>query len=750
MKKAIYSLLMVCCINTAANAQNFLDNYIGAVVTPTVIANNANQVNQPQDLDFKPNTNELWIANRGTANGGSVVIIYNAGLPNQTSQLRQDSHTGHFMRFPPAIAFGDDGFWACVSEIQSTAGGNSTFMGPALWTGDTAITGRVFQNNWVNGLPLGSHYDMLHQSPFAMGIAHDSALAYWVNDGHNGNICLYDFVQHHGPGYDNHSAGKIWRYIDVTVTRVANIPSHMILDKATGWLYFIDGGTKKIKRMNTNTGNITGALNVPATASEPLASYQKVETATVEDLATLATQPCGIDFYKNRLVVSDNTNGNIYIYNTSGVFTLMTTINTGLAGMMGVKVGPDGRIWCVNKTTNTVYRLDATAPVKDVAITSIVSPIVQNFKPNFYSTAFSDCNANITPVATIMNKGTTTITSVSLQYTVNNGAPVTHNWSGSLAAGATANVTFPVSAVVNGNHLLKITAINVNGSPDDVDLNNTMEGSFRTFNPAVNYPYTEDFAAAVFPPANWNVVQYNPNNKMSRVSAGGFGLSTGCMKMDNFSGAEDISGQKDYLISPKINMSTATSGARLIFSVGHAQYDASTNDKLEVLVSTNCGSTWTSIYNKAGAVLSTAPISASAWTPTAAQWRSDTVSMSSYAGQAEVLLAFHTTSNFGNNIYIDDILVNQGPTSVSDLGFDDVIMASPNPVAGLLHLNFKKSWSENISGKIVSFDGKVVREFNLPGNQVLYDIDMSGLSNGVYSLVINTDKTVYSKKIIKQ
>ncbi|MBK9481671.1 MAG: hypothetical protein IPO02_06740 [Bacteroidetes bacterium] len=171
----------------------------------------------------------------------------------------------------------------------------------------------------------------------------------------------------------------------------------------------------------------------------------------------------------------------------------MTTITTGLPGMMGVKVGPDGRIWCVNKTTNTVYRLDATAPAKDVALTAIISPVVQNYKPNFYSTSFSSCLANITPIATILNKGTSIITSVSFQYTVNNGTPVTHNWTGTLASGATANVTFPLSAVVNGNHLLKITAINVNGTPDDVDLNKTIEGSFRAFNPAANYPFTETF-----------------------------------------------------------------------------------------------------------------------------------------------------------------------------------------------------------------------------------------------------------------
>src|SRR5688572_12300207 len=177
MKKNLYLILALCSVISFAKAQsNYIDNYLGATVTSTIVASGINQVNQPQDLDFKPNTNELWISNYGTASGGSNVIIYNAGMPNQTSEYRKDSHTAHFMRNPSAIAFGDDGKWACVSEIQSTNGGSSTFMGPALWTGDTAIFARVFQNNWINGFPLGSHYDMLHQSPFAMGIAHDSAM----------------------------------------------------------------------------------------------------------------------------------------------------------------------------------------------------------------------------------------------------------------------------------------------------------------------------------------------------------------------------------------------------------------------------------------------------------------------------------------------------------------------------------------------------------------------------------------------
>ncbi len=243
----------------------------------TVIGSSSNLVNQPRDLDFKPNSNELWVCNYGTSAGGSMVVFFDAGQGNQTSQYRKDSHSGHFMIYPSAIAFGDIGQWAGVNEIQNTNPSSATFMGPGLWLSDTSIFARVFQNNWVGGYPLGSHIDMLHQSPFAMGIAHDSAMAYWVMDGYNGNICKYDFVQDHGPGYDDHSAGKIWRYIDVAVTREPQVPSHMVLDKASGWLYFIDGGTKKIKRMDTNSGSVTGTLTTPSTAQEQLAGYWKVE-----------------------------------------------------------------------------------------------------------------------------------------------------------------------------------------------------------------------------------------------------------------------------------------------------------------------------------------------------------------------------------------------------------------------------------------------------------------------------------------
>ena len=375
MKKTL-TLIVTSALCCSALAQNTIDRYLTDALTYTDIVTSSDQVNNPRDLDFKPYTNELWVMLRGTS-GGSMVIVRNAGLLDQTDQFKKDSHSSHFMVQASAMAFSDNGEFAAVSEVQNTASPTSTFMGPGLWNADPNIFATVFQNNWVSGEPLGSHIDMLHQSPYAMGIAADSAKVYWVMDGHFGNIVRYDFVQDHGPGYDYHGAGKIWRYTDVDVVRVPDVPSHMVLDKANGWLYFIDGGPKQIKRLNVNSGSVVGNLSVPSTSNEPLAGYYDVQGATVEIVDTWTTQPCGMDYANGRLIVSDHTNGDIRIYDVTGTPTQLGIISTGQSSIMGLKVGPDGRIWFVNNEADKVVRIDPLPLTNDAAITAIVAPVTK-------------------------------------------------------------------------------------------------------------------------------------------------------------------------------------------------------------------------------------------------------------------------------------------------------------------------------------------------------------------------------------
>jgi len=347
---------MSCC---SVNAQNQLDKYTTSTNTFTEIGGATHGVNKPHDLDFVPGRpSECWVLNK-EANGGSVVLFFNTGKSNQTHQFRRDSHNEHFMARAVAIAFGDNNYFVSAQEIKSTASASSTFMGPALWSSDTTIFARMHQNNWVSGQLLGSHIDMLHQSPFGMGVAHDNANIYWYFDGHNGNICKYDFSTPHGIGEDDHSDGRIHRYTDVTVTRKPNVPSHMVVDKQNSWLYYVDGGTGRVLRMKTTSGTVGGNLTPASTGNEPLAEYKAVTGATNEVMVSGLTSPCGVDYRKDRLIVSDYSTGNIHIYNTTTApATLVGTIITGGPGVMGVRITDDNKIWYVNATTNKFMRID--------------------------------------------------------------------------------------------------------------------------------------------------------------------------------------------------------------------------------------------------------------------------------------------------------------------------------------------------------------------------------------------------------
>ncbi|MEP7170171.1 MAG: T9SS type A sorting domain-containing protein, partial [Bacteroidota bacterium] len=272
-------------------------------------------------------------------------------------------------------------------------------------------------------------------------------------------------------------------------------------------------------------------------------------------------------------------------------------------------------------------------------------------------------------------------------------------------------------------------------------------------NPPSTIPFIEGFTATTLPPAGWNYVNFNKNCKMSRVTVGGFGLSVGSMKMDNYSGSMDITGQKDYLMSPIIDMTSASANTWLRFNVAYAKYNTSSNDALQVVVSTDCGNTWTSVYNKSGTTLSTAPTTTGAFTPTATQWRTDSVSMAAYAGQSEVILNFTSISNYGNNFYVDDIFVGDVPTGISENAFTNSLSVYPNPTSDVLYFSLNgnvlkdkiKITLSDIQGKEVYSTGEV----NIVPNQTnSIQLKKLGLAKGMYFLNLTQGSSKAVKKII--
>ncbi len=338
----------------------------GVGFNEVTIADSSDYLDDPRDLEFHPGrANELWIANRAT---DTITIVENTGLENQTSQNRADSHRNHFLEEVSAISFGAyhpefDYQWGSAQESRNTYDGQANpnnFMGPALWP--SSLSHFAIENqNTGNGL-LGSHIDMLHESPYGVGIAHDYDNVYWYNDGYYGELVRYDFQEDHDTGEHDHSDGIVRRYSDVQLTHSYGTPSHMVMDKSNGILYIADAGANRVVWVNTDDPTTT-STNIMDDASrlEPLAEYSRIGGVEWGILATGLNLPSGIALADGQLFVSENGNGKIVAYDLASdgkSAVQLDKIQTTATSIMGLEVGPNGHLYYVDNGQDEVVRID--------------------------------------------------------------------------------------------------------------------------------------------------------------------------------------------------------------------------------------------------------------------------------------------------------------------------------------------------------------------------------------------------------
>lgn len=299
-----------------------------------------------------------------------------------------------------------------------------------------------------------------------------------------------------------------------------------------------------------------------------------------------------------------------------------------------------------NLGPNTLDMYDPNAVVitLDTRIQSVTSPTGNLCSGN-----------NIVPVVVLKNNGTQTITSVAIKYAIDNGTFSTFNWTGSLATGQTSNVNLPAVNTTPGAHTFRAATLLPNGGTDLNPANDTAASTFTVLNVSpVTLPFTQGFEGT-FPPTGWTVT--NPQNAgWASANVGGFGTSSKSAFIDNYSTTTSLAGNIDDLTTPYIDVTSAGTPFNLTFDVAYARYNATYFDSLFVQASTDCGTTWTTVYSKGNSALATAPDnSTSNFSPTASQWRTETVSLNAFAGGSPVQLRFRNVSGWGNNAYIDNV-----------------------------------------------------------------------------------------------
>ena len=87
-------------------------------------------------------------------------------------------------------------------------------------------------------------------------------------------------------------------------------------------------------------------------------------------------------------------------------------------------------------------------------------------------TAQALCGDNYLPSFSLMNVGTTTLTSAQISYQIDNGTAQQYNWSGSLNQWQTQSITLPTVQLAAGAHTFSVTVSNPNQVLDENPTNN--------------------------------------------------------------------------------------------------------------------------------------------------------------------------------------------------------------------------------------------------------------------------------------
>ena len=359
------------------------------------------------------------------------------------------------------------------------------------------------------------------------------------------------------------------------------------------------------------------------------------------------------------------------------------------------------------------------------------------------------CNSIFTPVISLQNNGSDTLRSLVITTVVDNSATESYSWSGSLATQNTVSVTLNALTISEGVHSLVIYTSLPNNGADGNTKNDTLLSTVQ-YNQALSSNITESFEGTVFPPTGWDIV--NPDKRVTWekvTNAAKTGNASVRVNNFNYNGL----GQRDFLRLPEAVVAGADS-VFLSFQVAAAVYtDPATTgnnwDTLQVLVSTNCGNTYTSVYKKWDTSLITYKTAyTSDFVPNANQWRKDSVDISSFIPQGKILVAFVNSNGYENNVYLDDINLRKvfiNP-NLKAQGF----LVTPNPVVNTVTVQFYPQPGNLKAIQLFNTLGQKLAETNTNGQPAnYYTFNVNRYAPGMYMVRAVFSDKVLVKKIIK-
>lgn len=309
---------------------------------------------------------------------------------------------------------------------------------------------------------------------------------------------------------------------------------------------------------------------------------------------------------------------------------------------------------------------------------------------------------------------------------------------GSSASSQNPEVTFNTA----GTYSIKLVVSNANGM-DSLEIAQAVQVGGQ------GLPFSEDFEGTA---PGWTVD--NPDNGITwgLYTVAGNTPGTKAAGVDNFS--YNSAGQRDGLLSPAINLN-GVSHATLTFDYAYRRYNTTYSDSLAVYISTDCGSTWTQIAlygdDGTGSFATGLPITSGFTPATAADWCGATgnptcpsINISAYAGNDNVVIKFENITDYGNNMYIDNVNItgSAGVAPVADFSASKTSGCTSDTIVFTdLSTNSPTGWNWTFSPSTVTYVNGTSASSQNP--EVIFN------GSGNYQVSLNSSNTVGNDSEVK-
>ena len=358
----------------------------------------------------------------------------------------------------------------------------------------------------------------------------------------------------------------------------------------------------------------------------------------------------------------------------------------------------------------------------------------------------------VSPVVEVKNNGTNSISSVTVNYSVD-GTPYSYVWNGTLASNATTTIGLPALVLSRGTHNLNVTTTITNDAYPD---NNSGLTPFY-INDAGTVGVVNNFTNA-----SDELIAYNEGASVSAwergirtlgtMDSGGNTVYTTNLSTTNY---PDLT--KSYLVSQCYNLSSV-SNPQISFEM---KFDLEQNwDIVYVEYSTNFGASWavlgamganwynsnrtnassggTDCYNCPGAQ----------WTGTDLTLKTYTYPLASLGAPSNVIfrIVFHSDESVNQlGVNVDDFLIS-GVLANESFELNN-ISVYPNPSNGLVTISYGTLEPNQI--QVYDISGKLIlTKENL--NVSESNIDLSTATQGIYFIKISSENQSVVKRLVKK